>query len=369
MTPGEKTFIVPVFIPHAGCPHRCAFCDQSAITHVPSELPSPERLLPEIRKFLTYKKADRKTAQISFYGGNFLGLPADTVRDLLCMARQFVVSGAVDSLRFSTRPDTITPERLALLNDFPVATVEIGLQSMNDRVLALSGRGHTAADTRRAVGLLREKGYEIGLQMMVGLPGDSTESALATGREIVRLAPDFVRIYPTLVLENSRLARWYRSGKYTPLPLADAVSLVKRLCLMFTSAGIRVIRMGLQASETLDRGGVILAGPYHPAFGHLVCSEIFLDRAIILLKSHSGPRYEIVLAVHPRSISEMRGLRNKNVEILRTMFNIRKLNILPDPSLSETDIRLRSGSGDSAETAVEQTDCISTTPGNGGRQV
>jgi len=168
------------------------------------------------------------------------------------LAGEFVSQGLVDSIRFSTRPDTIDARRLDILENYPVATVELGVQSMDDQVLVQAGRGHSASDTIRAVEALKERQLDIGLQMMVGLPGDSDARALTTTRKIADLDPDFVRIYPTVVVENSRLAQWFKKGKYAPLSLEDAVSLVKKIYLLFKQEGIEVIRMGLQASDDLE---------------------------------------------------------------------------------------------------------------------
>jgi histone acetyltransferase (RNA polymerase elongator complex component) len=206
---------------------------------------------------------------------------------------------------------------------------------MNDHVLDAAKRGHTALDTEKAIALLKERNYEIGLQMMVGLPGDDESKALATAHRIADFAPDFVRIYPTVVLAGSPLAAWYKKGDYLPLALEQGVTLVKELYLLFDEKNIRVIRMGLQASEDLDDGATILAGPYHPAFGHLVFSEIFLDRATLLLKKNIPLSDTITIRVHPRSIPKMRGLKNSNIDILKKKFRIKSLKIVPDTGLAE----------------------------------
>ncbi|MGE0086053.1 MAG: elongator complex protein 3 [Desulfococcaceae bacterium] len=337
-SPSEKPLIVPVFIPHAGCPHQCAFCNQQAITQISRGLPSPEEVISRIQTFLGYSTKKDRTVQISFYGGNFLGLKQEDILQFLRIGQQFVHSGKVHSLRFSTRPDTISTQTLDLIKDFPVSTVEIGAQSMNDEVLELSHRGHSCADTENAVSLLKERCYECGLQMMIGLPGETEENLMRTGRKIVELSPDFVRIYPTLVLENSVLARQYREGRYTPISLDAAVTLAKKLYLLFTERNIRVIRMGLQASGDLSEDSAILAGPWHPAFGFLVHSEIYLDRAAELLRKFSGSTERIVLGVHPRHIPEMRGMKNRNMEILKKMFAIDCLQIIPDENAEEGEI-------------------------------
>jgi histone acetyltransferase (RNA polymerase elongator complex component) len=310
------------------------------VVHAGWSFPTQEQLRTHINAFLNYKGTRSRRVQISFYGGNFLGLPPEEIQFLLKEASLFVTAGDAHSIRFSTRPDTISSESLELIKNYPVRTVEIGVQSMDDEVLRASGRGHSAHDTTKAVGLLRERGYDIGLQMMVGLPEDTWEKSLNTGRAIADLFPDFVRIYPTVVLKGSLLARWHDLGRYTPLSLDESVSLVKELWLEFKVRGIRVIRMGLQASEELDQGQVA-AGPYHPAFGHLVFSEIFLDRAVALLKNDLSEKEEICIAVHSRSISRMRGLKNKNIEILKKMFQIKKVRIAADPNIPDMEVVIR----------------------------
>ncbi|MBW2606800.1 MAG: radical SAM protein [Deltaproteobacteria bacterium] len=334
----NKPFIIPIFIPHAGCPHQCAFCNQSTITNIKRKIPSPEKLYSLIDTFLKYKGKQRNQVQIAFFGGNFLGLKTQHIESLLHEAGKFVNAGSVDSLRFSTRPDTINNETLDILNPFPVSTIELGVQSMDDHVLSMSKRGHTSADTKNAVRLLKERNYEIGLQMMVGLPGDDETKAQLTGRRLVDMSPDFVRIYPTVVLAGSLLAKWYQKGKYAPIPLEQCISLVKNLYLLFRENDIKVIRMGLQASEDLEKGSEILAGPYHSAFGHLVFSRIFLDMATAILESEVSVRDEVCIKVNPRSISKMRGLKNRNIETLKRKFNIKSIKIISEPSIAEDSL-------------------------------
>ena len=223
-----RPFIIPIFIPHAGCPHRCVFCNQVSITGKKQKMATRTELRLQIREFLTYKKENRKPVQIAFFGGNFLGLKSEEIKSLLEPAAEFVRDGQVDGIRFSTRPDTVNVKSLEAIKDYPVSTVELGVQSMDDRVLAMAGRGHSASDTVRAVEHLKERHISIGLQMMVGLPGDDDAGALTTAQRIADLGPDFVRIYPTLVVANSRLAGWYQSGGYAPLSLEEGVSLVKK---------------------------------------------------------------------------------------------------------------------------------------------
>jgi len=336
----EKPFIIPVFIPHAGCPHRCVFCDQTAITREKQHPLLPGILRKRIQEFIQFKKKHRSSVQVAFYGGNFLGQKIEDIRALLSEAAKFVQAGSVDSIRFSTRPDTIDQTRLDILKEYPVETIELGVQSMDDGVLARSRRGHTAADTEKAVGLLKKRPYEIGLQMMIGLPGDSEAITLDSGRKIAAMNPDFIRIYPTLVLAESPLARLYEEKEYEPLSLDAAVSLTKRLYLLFKEKDISVIRMGLQASEDLDDGATILAGPYHPAFGHLVHASIFLDKARRLLDSEKEPAGAITLSVHPRSLSKLQGLHCRNISILKKEYGYTSVKIVQDDSLLQDELRV-----------------------------
>ncbi len=334
----NRPFIIPVFLPHHGCPHRCIFCNQKAITGRRNHQPSPTKLKAYIDDFLEFKTHHRHPVQIAFYGGNFLGLKPDYIKDVLTVATEFIVSGKVDSIRFSTRPDTIDGQRLKLLKPFPVDTVEIGAQSMDDSVLSAAHRGHTAADTEKAVVCLKQHRYNVGIQMMVGLPGDDDARALNTGRQITALEPDFVRIYPTVVLAASPLAEMYLQGEYTPWTLERCVALVKKLYLGFQNNQIAVVRMGLQSSEGLDKDASVLAGPYHPAFGHLVHSAIFLDKATAAVASAGNSYDQVTLKVHPRSISKVRGQNNQNVAILKQTFQIRSLRILADPAVPENSL-------------------------------
>jgi len=335
-----RPFIIPIFIPHAGCPHQCIFCNQVSISGAKQKRASPAELRVQIREFLKYKKENRKPVQIAFFGGNFLGLQGEEIKSLLELAAEFVRDGQVDGIRFSTRPDTIHERSLDMIKDYPVSTVELGVQSMDDHVLALAGRGHSATDTVRAVERLKDRHFSIGLQMMVGLPGDDETGALTTAQRISDLTPDFVRIYPTLVVANSRLAEWYKSGDYAPISLEEGVTLAKKIYLKFLKAGIEVIRMGLQTSEDLEDGTTVLAGPHHPAFGHLVHSEIFLDMAISAIESANTIKESLTIFVNPRSISKMRGLKNSNIEKLNKRYQFKLIAVVPDTSLAAEELML-----------------------------
>lgn len=333
MDNGLKDFIIPVFIPHAGCPHRCIFCNQKTVTGEQKKIPSRDELKQIITAFLNYKGKKRGRVQIAFYGGNFLGLDTGIIEQLLRVAAKYVEKGFADGIRFSTRPDTVDNEQLDIIKNYPVSTIELGVQSMDDEVLKLAKRGHTSFDTINAVCLLKKRNYKTGLQMMIGLPGDDEGRSVSTAHRISELFPDFVRIYPAVVLEGSGLAGMYKRGEYAPLSLEEGVSVSKKCYLVFRENNIKVIRIGLQATEDLEDGVSILAGPYHPSFGHLVYSAIFLDKIIGCLRPESSLPDKITIRVHPKSISECRGLKNSNINKIKTLFDIRTVNVIPDPSL------------------------------------
>ena len=293
-----------------------------------------------VESFMGYKSKHRSPIQIAFFGGNFLGIKIEEIKRLLAEATAFVKAGRVNSIRFSTRPDTIDRPRLDLIKNYPVTTVELGAQSMDDDVLRNTNRGHTSADTQRAVQRLKEFNYEIGVQLMIGLPGDDRERLLTSARQIAELGPDFIRIYPTVVVAGSPLAKLYKTGRYAPLSLKNAVKQVKELYQFFTRKNIQVIRMGLQATDNFHKGSTILAGPYHPSFGHLVYSELFLDRAISAINLAKPKGDSISLHVHPRSVPQMRGLKNENIKKLRGKFHFHSIKIIADDSLKEDQLKL-----------------------------
>jgi histone acetyltransferase (RNA polymerase elongator complex component) len=344
MTFLPKPLVIPVFLPNIGCPHQCLFCNQKAVTGASPGLPTTSEIRSTVHHYLRYKKPNRSRVELSFYGGNFLGLSEKQVRQLLEAAALFAAANVINGIRFSTRPDTIDDARLQWIRDYPVTTVELGVQSMNDHVLAASGRGHTAEASRNAADLLRKRGYRVGLQMMIGLPEDTPERASATAAAMLKLNPDFVRIYPTLVLAGSPLADRYAQQRYTPLSLEAAVSQLKTLYRLFTTNGIPVIRMGLQASAELNDPSVVLAGPYHPALGHMVRSDIMLDEARQVLagkKIHGGSDgKEVVFTVHPASYSRMQGPGKQNLEILTQSFGLGRIHVRTDARLPEDAVRV-----------------------------
>jgi histone acetyltransferase (RNA polymerase elongator complex component) len=329
----NKPYVIPIFIPHMGCPHRCVFCNQKQTTGQAEHIPTASELHQAITRFLSYRRDSHRYTEISFFGGNFLGLQPDQIHFFLSLGANYVARGAVNGLRFSTRPDTITATALEIIADFPITTIEIGVQSMNEKVLSMARRGHSAQDTCRAVAKLHAKAYRLGLQMMVGLPGDTPQQALHTAKQIAALQPDFVRIYPTLVLEGSLLAHWYAQGQYTPLTLNESVDLVKALLTFFTDKKITVIRMGLQPTTDLNPNAGVLAGPFHSAFGELVHAALWYCALKNCFANQQLEGQVIEIATHPTMVSRLIGYKRKNFRALQHKFQLTDIKSRPTPEL------------------------------------
>jgi len=267
--------VIPLFIPHRGCPHLCLFCNQHSINAACPAAADAAAIGDIIRTWIR-RSPGYDEVQAAFFGGSFTCLPPAEQRRLLAAVRPFVDSGEVHAIRLSTRPDCIDIETCRFLRDHRVGIVELGVQSFDDRVLLAAHRGHTAADSRRAVALLHQAGIAVGIQLMPGLPGETHRSFIAGIRRTIALAPAAVRLYPAVVLRNTGLAAEWQAGRYRPLSLNQAVVKTARAKELLAAAGIRVIRMGLQPSAELE--AEVVAGPYHPAFGECVQSRLWFKR-------------------------------------------------------------------------------------------
>lgn len=307
-----KTSVIPVFIPHIGCPYRCIFCNQWKITGEHG-LPTREEILEKIESYRASAKEERYW-ELAFYGGSFTALPEEWQISFLEIGKKALEEKKIHEVRLSTRPDFMDDTIVARLKEYGVTIVELGVQSMDDSVLKKAKRGHTAEDVRLAVERLRNNSFTIGLQFMPGLPGENRESFEQTVREIGALRPDFVRIYPVVVIEDTELATAYKKQDYVPLTVAKAVPLAGWAKECLHKLGIPSIRTGLQATEELDEGTSVLGGAYHPAFGELTDSWIYrrrLQQAIDQWCPLSGP-VEITYA--RADTSKVRGMRNGTVK-------------------------------------------------------
>lgn len=326
--------IIPVFVPHLGCPNDCVFCNQRRISgSVTPATPEDVSGSVERAKALTPPGTRR---QLAFYGGSFTAIPVHEQEALLGAAQPYLESGDISSIRLSTRPDAIDGEILARLRRFGVETVELGAQSMSDRVLALSGRGHTAQDVADASAQIKAAGFRLILQMMTGLPGSDDESDVDSARKIAALAPDGVRVYPTVIVRDTALCDLWRAGRYKEHTVEDAVRVCARILPVFEAAGIPVIRLGLNPTEDLS-GGDAVGGAYHPALGELVRARIMREKAEALLATANASG-EAVLRVNPRLMSQAVGQHGANREYLKEKFGLKRLKFVPDVSVDELQI-------------------------------
>ena len=333
----RRRTIIPIFIPHQGCPHRCVFCNQHRTARMVKGLPSAAELQEEVRIWLDgRRRRGSSEVQVAFYGGSFTALPLEVQEGLLGALKPFLEDGEVDSLRLSTRPDAVDEEVVELLRSSGVRTVELGVQSMDPEVLRLSSRGYGPEVVPEALKLLKEGGFEVGVQLMLGLPGDTPERFLRTVEETVKLKPHFVRLYPTLVIKGTALEAWFHRGFYRPLDLEEAVELAAEAVKALEGVGIEVVRMGLQPTEELQRA--LVAGPYHPAFGQLVRSRLLYERARSLLEG-KGLR-KALFEVAPEDLSDFYGQHRENWRRLKEEFELEELSVLPEHGLGRGELRL-----------------------------
>jgi histone acetyltransferase (RNA polymerase elongator complex component) len=328
--------VIPLFISHYGCPHQCLFCNQEKIAGSNSgaaeNFGDIERT---IEQWLPRAKGNEEV-QVAFYGGSFTCLPEPEQERLLAQVQKYRRRGQIHAVRLSTRPDCISSECCEFLRKQGVTTVELGVQSLSDTVLRASRRGHDSTESCRAVQLLHKLGFTVGVQLMVGLPGETTVSFLRGIATVALLAPSFVRLYPCLVIAGSELAEQYRRGLYHPLSLRRAVALVTLAYTRLTAAGIRVIRMGLQPTEELAQA--LLAGPFHPAFGELVVSRWWLHRLRSRLAALQ-PQESLAVTISPRDRSALVGMHKYNLNRLGELGFAKRLTITTDQTQRRGTIR------------------------------
>ena len=325
-----KHYNIPIFVPHKGCPFDCVFCNQKRITGSILEV-DENTIKNTIEEYLkTLPKADRYI-EVAFFGGSFTGIDFSLQGQFLNAAYQYIQSGKIDGIRLSTRPDYIDKKILDQLKKYGVTTIELGVQSMVQSVLDLSNRGHSEDDVKKAVELIKKYNFKLGLQMMTGLPGDTQEYSIETANKIIALKPDFVRIYPTLVVKDTQLEYMYNNGEYNPMSLVDTVNLCKKLLMMFTNAKIDVIRISLQTTDEISPGGSLVAGPYDAQFRELVESEIYYDKFYDAIKRCG--KSKITIIVNTFELSKAIGKKRSNIKNLEKEFNA-KIRIKADNNVT-----------------------------------
>lgn len=309
-----KHRMIPIFIPHVGCPHICVFCNQRKIANT-VEIPNGDTVRQMISEYTGITNWDENTIkennwEVAFYGGSFTAIDEELQIELLTPAKEALDKGIISKIRCSTRPDALEEENIKLIKSYGLSTVEIGVQSMDDNVLAKAQRGHSSEDVVNAIKRLKNEQFTIGIQIMPGLPEDDLNTIAKTTAAVIDLKPNFVRIYPVLVIEDTKLAEDYRSGAYKPLEKQKALEICAKMKKEFDKAGIEIIRIGLQATDTLDSGEALVGGPYSPSFGEEVINEMVYQDICEYIKSLNGDFSEVKIS-YPRKItSKVRGLKN-----------------------------------------------------------
>ncbi len=301
---------IPIFVPHIGCPNMCSFCNQRYITGKYTA-PGTEDIIEAVNTAVMSPKYSTQDTEIAFFGGSFTAINRNYMVELLKTAHVFIANGTVSGIRISTRPDAIDDEILSLLKQYGVTSIELGAQSLNDDVLRLNNRGHTANDVEKASLLIKEHGFCLGLQMMTGLYGDMDEYAIDTAKKMIDIAPDTVRIYPTIVLKNTDLAALHSDNRYKPQTLDEAVNLCTELLTIFNEANINVIRLGL---HTIEKDSYV-AGPWHPAFSELCYSKLYYKNALKQLDECG----EYFIFVNSSGVSKMIGQHKENILTLKKL--------------------------------------------------
>lgn len=293
-------YIIPVFISHQGCPHQCVFCNQDRIAGVYEEVTAND-VRNRIDSYLDTMNTKNSTIEVSFFGGTFTAIPVQKQKELLEVAKEYKDKGFIQKIRLSTRPDAINGYILSYLKDYKVDIIELGVQSLNDKVLRLAGRGHSVADVENASKLIKDAGFTLGHQIMPGLPGDTEYIDIETVNRSIEMKPDIARIYPALVIKDTPMEVMYNRGEYTPYSLENAVKISREMLRLYNEAKVKVIRIGLQPTDTIAEGKDVVAGPFHPAFRELVEGSLICDN----IKKKVNDMSDIIIEINSRDISKL----------------------------------------------------------------
>ncbi len=339
----KKQYIIPIFVPHLGCPHDCIFCNQKSISGEKKQVTAKD-VENTIEEYLKNLKEEDSEKEVAFYGGSFTAIEEEKQEELLKAAYKYVKDKKINSIRISTRPDAITKDILKRLKKYKVKTIELGVQSTNDYVLEKAERGHTFEDVVKASKLIRRKGFKLGHQMMIGLPDSNLKDEIKTAKDLIKLKPRIVRIYPVLVVKNTKLEKEYEKGEYEPLSLVQAVERCKEIVELFNAKKIKVIRVGLQNTSEIsspeEENSEVKAGPFHPAFRQLVESSIWYDRVVGTIKSYNVKVKEAEVIVNPEQVNNVIGHKKENLEKLLDTYDV-VLKVTGDEKIKPVDFKMK----------------------------
>lgn len=338
----KKEYIIPIFVPHLGCPNKCVFCNQTKITGKQKQV-TAEEARKVIDEYLSNFKDKENKVEIAFFGGSFTAIDEKIQNELLEVAYEYVQKGLVDSIRISTRPDYITKDILKRLKKYKVKTIELGVQSTNNYVLAKAKRGHTFEDIKKASKLIRFYGFNLGHQMMVGLPESTALDEVNTAKDLIKLKPKIVRIYPVLVIKDTELEEDYNKGEYEPLSVTQAVERCAEIADLFNKKKINIIRIGLQNTEEITdpekETSQVVAGPYHPAFRQLVEANLWYDDILKRIKEMNTKVKRVKIIINPKDVNNVVGHKRENIQKLKDVYEL-DLIIEQDEKMKEGKFKL-----------------------------
>lgn len=333
----NKMKIIPIFVPHVGCKNDCVFCNQKTITGKGTVRVNSQYAIDIVEEFK--KTIDKDTpTEIAFFGGSFTAIDKNLQEELLVVAKHYKDAGVVQRIRMSTRPDAIDNEILDLQKKYSVDIIELGIQSLDDEVLRKSNRGHTRKDSENASKLIKEYGFTLGHQIMPGLPGSSIEKEKMTCDDSISMRPDIVRIYPTLVIKGTELLQMYVKCLYKPLTMKYAVDITAYMYSKYMINNIKVIRIGLQNTDSIDEGADVVGGPFHSAFRQLVEQKLYLNSIVEIIKDKELESKSIKILADNRIISELVGQNKSNTIKIKNMFNIKKISFGNSSNLNSIEI-------------------------------
>lgn len=334
----KRKYIIPIFVPHAGCENECVFCNQNKITLKCDD--EEDDNIEELISFYMNVYKGRQNIEIAFYGGSFTGINETRRRKLLEIAKKYIEKGFVDTIRISTRPDQISKEILNELQDYNVSIIEIGVQSFNESVLKLAKRGHNTLDVENAARMIRDMNFKLGIQTLVGLPGSNYETEIESAKKVIECNPNFVRIYPLLVLKETELEKMFYERKFNPLSINDAVEVCADLVNLYTNHNIAVIRLGLQSQENFHSGKDLVAGPYHPAFRQLVDDVLVRRELEKRLKKSKGNDSIVTISINPLDINNFVGHKKQNIKFINDFLGSRKYNIIKSSAIERGTFKI-----------------------------
>lgn len=334
----NKHYIIPIFVPHEGCPHDCVFCNQNSITGSTTRV-NADLVITTVEDYIKTIPSEERVLEISFFGGTFTAIDINKQSELLSVAKHYKDLGVVDFIRLSTRPDYIDDTILENLKRFSVDIIELGVQSLDSEVLYKSARGHTVEDVYRASDLIKRFGFTLGHQVMLGLPGDNFEKDIKTANEVITIKPDICRIYPALVIKNTPMETMFNRGGYTPYTLEEAVYICKIIYGMFTVNDIKIIRVGLQPTEEINVDGEIVSGPFHPAFRELVEGSIYNDMLFELSpKDYAG---DIEVRINSKEISKLYANKKTFFNDIKSQLKTLNVKIFQDDGIARGSLILK----------------------------